>query len=579
MNSSSSTGANPISFSFEGREIRCRSGMSIAAALTAAGVLELRETVTAEKRGLFCGMGVCQECRVIVDGQRSVRACMTPASAGIRVSMAKESVSKALDCVSVDASGRVEALTPEILVIGAGPGGLVAASVAAEGGADVKILDERSIGGGQYYKQPSCADHVPESLSKDRQFADGKKLIERTMRSGASVLLGNQVWGAFIPNEFAVFDGEKSIIYKPKRTIVATGAYERGLPIPGWTLPGVITTGAAQSMLRNYGTLPGKRILVAGNGPLNLQVALELSQAGAEVVAVAELARKPGTAWVSNGLKMTLNAPGIAMNGFRYLNQLRTAHVPVLYGQGLSSVERTKAGLRAQIGQVLANSIDAKDSYDVDIVCMGYGFQPNNEILRCLGCRHSYDKYRGHLVTNRDANCETSVSGVYAIGDCCGLSGAPSALEEGVIAAIAVLRSLQHDVSPQHTNEYKRAIRKLHRHQAFQSALWNVFAAPRFQTELARSDTVICRCENVCLGDMEELIDAGIQSIGALKRRTRLGMGPCQGRYCASVAADLLAKRSGRPIDEFSLFAPRSPLKPIRIADIVSSTKAPTNTT
>jgi len=574
MNSSGSSAVKSISLTFEGREIRCRPGVSVAAALTAAGELELRETATGEKRGLFCGMGVCQECRVIVDGQRSVRACMTPAKAGLQILKEKGPVSTAADGDLNVNCGRVEILTPEILVIGAGPGGLVAASVAAEAGAEVVVLDERPIGGGQYYKQPSSIEHVPESLSEDRQFSDGRILIERAMRSGARVLPGNQVWGAFVPNEFAVFDGEQSTIYKPKRTIVATGAHERGLPTPGWTLPGVMTTGAAQSMLRNYGTLPGKRILIAGNGPLNLQVALELFQAGAEVFAVAELANKPGVARFFEGLRMGLTAPGLMKNGIHYLIGLRRSGVPVLYQQGLASVEKTRTGLRAWTGRVRTDRIDAENSYDVDIVCMGYGFQPNNEILRCLGCRHSYDEYRGHLVTDRSSNCETSVPGVYAIGDCCGLGGAPSALQDGVIAATAAVESLQITVSPEHRKEYKRAMRNLRRHQTFQTALWQVFAAPRFQTELANSDTLICRCENVCLKDIEKAISGNSQSIAAVKRHTRLGMGPCQGRYCAPLVADLLAKRSGRPIDEFSFFAPRSPLKPLRIADIVSSAKS-----
>ena len=332
MNSSGSSGVKSISLSFEGREIRCQPGVSIAAALTGAGELELRETATGESRGLFCGMGVCQECRVIVDGQRSVRACMTPAREGLQILREKGPVSTTADGDFSVNCGHVEILTPEILVIGAGPGGLVAASVAAEAGAEVVVLDERPIGGGQYYKQPSSIDHVPESLSEDRQFSDGKILIERAMRSGARVLLGNQVWGAFVPNEFAVFDGEQSSIYKPKRTIVASGAHERGLPIPGWTLPGVMTTGAAQSMLRNYGTLPGQRILIAGNGPLNLQVALELFQAGAEVFAVAELAKKPTPIIMKKmGTRISgrFSENGIAIPIRKKTNPIRICKVPL----------------------------------------------------------------------------------------------------------------------------------------------------------------------------------------------------------------------------------------------------------
>ena len=571
MDSDGRESQSGMSFSFEGREISCRPGVSLAAALTAAGELELRETASGDKRGLFCGMGVCQECRVNVDGRSGVRACMTPAGACRQVARETCHVVTHSDGAPIDNHDAVETLTPELLVIGAGPGGLVAASVAAEAGADVVLLDERSIHGGQYFKQPASTDLIPASLAGDKQHADGKTLIERTLRSGTSVKSGTEVWGAFAPREFAVFDGERTNIYSPKRVIVATGAYERGLPIPGWTLPGVMTTGAAQSMLRSYGTLAGRRILIAGNGPLNLQVALELQQAGADVVAVAELAEKSNVAWLLNGLRMGLSAPGLSLNGMRYVAGLKRSGVPVLYGQGMARIEKTSTGLKAWLGTARNNGIDARNSYDIDIVCMGYGFQPSNEILRSIGCRHSYDENRGYLVTERSADCETSVGGVYAVGDCCGINGAPVALQDGVIAAIAAIRSLEKTIQAGHRKEYKWAVRNLRRHRMFQSALWRIFAAPRFQTELATPDTLICRCENVCLADIDAAIKEHAGSIGAIKRSTRLGMGPCQGRYCAPVVAEFLAKRIGRPIGEYSFFAPRSPLKPIRIADIVST--------
>ena len=574
MDSEKRAAQSGLSFSFEGREISYRSGVSLAAALTAAGELELRGTAAGDARGIFCGMGVCQECRVNVDGRSGIRACMTPAATCRRVARESSPVATQADGAPIDNDDNHAILTPELLVIGAGPGGLLAASIAAEAGADVVVLDERSIQGGQYFKQPASTDLIPASLIADKQLADGKALIERTQRSGARVLSGTEVWGAFAPSEFAVFDGERTTIYKPRRVIVATGAYERGLPIPGWTLPGVMTTGAAQSMLRSYGTLAGRRILVAGNGPLNLQVALELQQAGADVVAVAELAARSSMSWLLNGLMMGLSAPGLSLNGIRYVADLKRLGVPVFYGQGLNRIENAPTGLKAWLGPVRENVIDARDSLDVDIVCMGYGFQPSNEILRNLGCRHDYDENRGYLVTDRNPHCETSVSGVYAIGDCCGINGAPVALQDGVIAAIAAIRSLERTVSAQHRKEYKRAVRNLHRHRTFQSALWRIFAAPRLQAELANADTLICRCENVSLADINKAIEDDAGSIGTIKRRTRLGMGACQGRYCAPVVADLLAKRTGRPIGEYSFFAPRSPLKPIRIADIVSAGKA-----
>ena len=554
------------SIQFENRRIECRPGVSVAAALTAAGERSIREAGPGDARGLFCGMGVCQECRVQVDGRSGVRACMVTVKDEMRVARMPERAVPGDRPEEGAAENLPEA--PDLLVIGGGPGGLTAAAVAAESGADVAVIDERPAPGGQFFKQPASAAVLPPSLAGDGQFERGRQLIERARRSGARILGGAEVWGAFAPNEFGVLKGSSSWIVRPKRTVVATGAYERGLPIPGWTLPGVMTTGAAQTLLRSYGVLAGQRLLVAGNGPLNLQVALELERAGAKVVAVAESARPPGRASPVDAVRLFGSAPRLALDGMRYLAGLRAAGVPVLYRRVLKSVQTADGGLAATLVRVGEEAGPADRTIEVDAVCVGYGFQPNNEVLRCLGCRHDHDERRGHLVTVRNEHCETTVSGIYAIGDCCGLGGAPAALQEGVIAACAAVRSLGFDLSAGHARARDRAVRTLRRHRIFQAALWRVFDAPRYQTELATPDTLICRCERVRLSDLDAAVEDGNATIGMLKRRTRLGMGPCQGRYCAPVAAAMLERRTGTRVDEFSLFAPRVPIKPVRVGDI-----------
>ncbi|MDE0000296.1 MAG: FAD-dependent oxidoreductase, partial [Rhodospirillaceae bacterium] len=519
-----------------------------------------------DARGLFCGMGVCQECRVQVDGRSGVRACMATVKDAMRVARMPERAVPGDRPEEGAAENQPE--SPDLLVIGGGPAGLTAAAVAAESGADVAVIDERPALGGQFFKQPASAAVLPPSLAGDRQFERGRQLIERARRSGARILNGAEVWGAFAPNEVGVLKGSSSWIVRPKRTVVATGAYERGLPVPGWTLPGVMTTGAAQTLLRSYGVLAGQRLLVAGNGPLNLQVALELKRAGAKVAAVAESARPPGRASPVDAVRLFRSAPRLALDGVRYLAGLRSAGVPVLYRRVLKAVHTTDGGLAATLVRVGEEERPADRTIEVDAVCVGYGFQPNNEVLRCLGCRHDHDERRGHLVTVRNEHCETTVPGIYAIGDCCGLGGAPAALDEGVIAACAAVRSLGFDLTPGHARAREQAVRTLRRHRIFQAALWRVFDAPRYQTELAAPDTLICRCERVRLSDLDAAVEDGNATIGMLKRRTRLGMGPCQGRYCAPVAAAMLERLTGTRVDEFSLFAPRVPIKPVRVGDI-----------
>ncbi len=198
---------------------------------------------------------------------------------------------------------------------------------------------------------------------------------------------------------------------------------------------------------------------------------------------------------------------------------------------------------------------------------MGYGFMPSNELLRALGCRHDFDAVRGHLVTERNADCETSVAGVYAVGDCCGLGGARAAADEGLIAGAAVARALGRAVDPRPVAKARRA---LLRHRRFQGALWQVFAAPRLQAELARA-----RHGRLPLrgGDARRHRGGAGRRRAARSARSSGARGSAWAAARAAIARpcwrSLLAERQGRPLDELAFFAPRVPAKPVAISDLV----------
>jgi NADPH-dependent 2,4-dienoyl-CoA reductase/sulfur reductase-like enzyme len=240
------------------------------------------------------------------------------------------------------------------------------------------------------------------------------------------------------------------------------------------------------------------------------------------------------------------------------LAELQRRRVPVLFGHALLGIDSREGGLVARLGSGFVESV----RFEVDAVCMGYGFLPANELLRALGCRHRFDARRGHLVTERDADCATSAPGVYAVGDCCGLGGARAAAAEGIIAGIAVAGRAP---PPELLRERDTARRKLARHSRFQDALWRLFAAPRPQPT---PETLCCRCESVTFAQIEAALLQGRPSIGEVKRRTRVGMGSCQGRYCAPLLAELLAQRQFRKLDDMALFAPQAPVKPVTIAEL-----------
>lgn len=565
--------SDAITFEFEGERLSGRRGESLAAALTAAGIRTLRCTRSGEPRGLFCGMGVCQECLVEIDGVSNQRACMTklerPVSIRRQQHLARASVAD-------DAQEPTSAVTvpsaPDVLVVGGGAAGLNAARSAALAGATVVLVDERPLAGGQFYKQPLAIPALAGEHSSDPQFAGGRALIDAAERAGVTTLRGARVWGAFEPLELLILQDGRTLSCRPKRLIVATGAYERSLPIPGWTVPGVMTTGAAQTLLRSYRVLAGKRVLIAGNGPLNFQVAIELARAGAEIAAVVEVAPRPSVRDLPALGTMLASAPSLALRGARYLLELRQRGIPVLYGSVLAEVAHDNEALTARVRRWPLRPQDVRARFAVDAVCMGYGFMPSNEILRALGCTHRFDDVRGHLVTERDADQRTSVPEIYAAGDCTGLGGAPAAETEGIIAGLAAASSLGLALDTRLRASEAQARSALARHRRFQAGLWRLFRAPHLTTELATAETVICRCEELGHDRIEAELQPGFASIGALKRRTRGGMGRCQGRYCGPVLTALSAAHEGRPLDETGHWAPRPPVTPISIGDIVRAT-------
>ena len=550
-----------VTFTFEGRTLRGRRGESLAAALTAVGERGLRVAKDGRQRGIFCGMGVCQECLVEIDGIPNNRACMTKLDRPMAVFRQVPTPTAAAEIHRAAPAGE---LTPEVLVLGGGAGGLNAAIASSEAGANVLLVDERPMPGGQFFKQRMDSPALARAIPDDSQFSGGRALLARARDSGVAIMSGCQVWGAFEPLDLMIFDGEGSRLCRPQRLIVATGAYERGLPVPGWTLPGVMTTGAAQTLLRSYGVLAGRRILVAGNGPLNIQVALELARAGARILAIAELSAAPGLLSLGALARMAASTPDLLLQGWRYQRELTRRGIPLRHGHVLASVEAIEGGLRARLAPwPRADHVDAQP-LDVDAVLMGYGFMPANETLRALGCRHSFDPARGHLVCARDADCRTSVATIYAVGDCAGLGGARTAEAEGLVAGAAVAASLSYPVKP--VTSARHALR---RHRRFQKGLWQLFAAPRPVAEMAHPSTLICRCEERNMSEIGQGFAHDAQALGAVKRLTRAGMGRCQGRYCGPILAALSADEEAA-LGESAFWAPRPPIKPIAIADIVA---------
>lgn len=416
------------------------------------------------------------------------------------------------------------ALRAEIAVVGAGPAGIAAASRAAEAGRDVVVLDASPRPGGQIWRH-----RLREELP-----AQARAWLERFDRSGARLIAGAQVVDAWtaadtggaagsrgaVPEGFrllAEVDGERLEV-AAERVILATGARELFLPFPGWTLPNVFGVGGAQALVKAGASFAGKRVVVAGSGPLLLAVGATLASKGARVAVVAEQAG--GAALARFGATLLLRSPGRIVQAARLRSALGGARYAVGYWV-------TRADGDGAVREVTLTDGRRSWTEPCDVLCTGYGLVPNTELAELLGCAIEGGRVRV------DEWQRTSVAGVYCAGEPTGVAGVGAALAEGEIAAAHAVGATDiagatgTTVAARAPGDQRRLFAIRRREHQVARALERAFALRAELRDLPRDDTILCRCEDVARG----MVDPG-WSFRQAKLYTRIGMGPCQARVC-----------------------------------------------
>jgi NADPH-dependent 2,4-dienoyl-CoA reductase/sulfur reductase-like enzyme len=424
---------------------------------------------------------------------------------------------------------------PLLAVIGAGPAGLAATLSAAARGVRVVLLDSAAEPGGQFYRQPVSALGARRPQALHHHWRTWERLragLAAHLAAGrVSHLKDHHVW--CVERESVSFTAQALLgpeqrepaAVRADGVVLATGGYEKVLPFPGWTLPGVITAGGAQAMLKGGLVLPGRTAVVAGTGPLLLPVATGLAAAGATVAALVDSADPRGfvrrsRALASQPAKLVEGA-GYAAELLRHRIRVTLRHT-VVEAHGDDRLEAvTVAALDAE-GRPIPGT---RRRLACDTLAVGHGLLPHTDLAEGLGCR--LDGPNVHV----DEEQRTDVPGVWAAGESTGIGGAALALAEGHIAgrsAAARLRGIEPD-----PRDWAVAARARTRHRAFFAALDGAYAPPARWAEQVTDETVVCRCEEVTAGAVREAVDAlGAGDLRTVKLLTRAGMGWCQGRMC-----------------------------------------------
>jgi len=314
----------------------------------------------------------------------------------------------------------------ELAIVGAGPAGLSAAIEAARAGVEVTVIDENAKPGGQLFKQIHKFFGSKEHRAGVRGFTIGHHLLEETRKLGVTILLDTKVWGIFKDLTLGISRGEEMDLVKAQKILLATGAIETPLSFPGWTLPGVMGAGAAQTLVNLHRVLPGRRFLMVGSGNVGLIVAYQLLQAGAEVSAVIDIAPIIGGYGV--------HASKIKRQGVRILPSYT-----ILEAQGQEKVEQA---IIAQMGQDGKAVPGTEETLEVDCICLAVGLNPLAELAWIAGCVFDYKGDRGGFIPKHTRRMETTVPGIFVAGDIAGIDEASCAMEEGKIAATAIAESL-----------------------------------------------------------------------------------------------------------------------------------------
>jgi NADPH-dependent 2,4-dienoyl-CoA reductase/sulfur reductase-like enzyme len=459
----------------------------------------------------------------------------------------------------------------DVLVVGAGPAGLAAAAAAWRAGARVVLLDAQGEPGGQYWRHPPGA-------GPDRHHdPDGYVRLQAALAAGVAGggidhRRGHQVWRVIAGEEGHAVHAVHAVRSSPggaeagievgaRALVLATGAYERALPFPGWDVPGVLTTGAAQALLAEHGVPASRRVVVGGTGPFLLPVAAGLAEAGARVVGVFE-AGDP-RAWLSRWRDVAARPSAIG-EGAGYLARLAwygirvVPRAAVVAAHGSERVEgvtvaRLDDGWRAVPGSARRVECDA--------VAVGWGFTPRIELAVQAGCATRPGPDGAPLVDADDVGA-SSVPGVYAAGEVTGVAGAPLALVEGHAAGAAAAAYAAGRPAPVEAPAPAGLLR-------FAAAMHAAHPVRDGWIDWLRPDTLVCRCEEVPLARVEEAIgELGAEDARTVKLLTRCGMGWCQGRICGEAVARLVAVRAGRPDDaaaNLRSFADRPLAAPMRL--------------
>lgn len=460
----------------------------------------------------------------------------------------------------------------EALIIGAGPAGLSAAVELANSGIKAAVVDENPDVGGQVYRQPPSAFTISDEKHPYATHQFGHSLIKsfKSQSEKITTIHESYIWGLFDNESLAIFNKGEIELVQFDKLILCEGALERSIPFPGWTLPGIMTAGGLQKLVKSQRLLPGKRFLLAGCSPLLLSVAGSLVSAGAEFVGMCD-----ATTFMEN-LRLVpeiLSRRNMWQETICLQSQLLRRAAKVYRPYSIVSADgdsRVRTATIARLDKKWMPIPGSEIQIAIDIVGLGFGFLPHARLARLCGCSHVYDSGQKCWKPKTDQYMRSSKQNIYVAGDSSGIGGADNAGVEGRIAGIHAAFELGKISQTELSSRMDALLNEKQRNGRYALLLNQIFAPRDGLYNILDGDTVICRCEGVAAKEIMAGIELGARNINMVKRTTRSGMGLCQGRTCESIITQLMLQRN-IPIEDVAYLNLRPPLSPMPLDTFITS--------
>ncbi|CAI8766613.1 Opine oxidase subunit A [Pseudomonas sp. IT-P12] len=456
----------------------------------------------------------------------------------------------------------------DLIVIGAGPAGLSAAIEAAERGLSVVVLDEQGSPGGQIYR------NIQEADARSRQvlggdYEAGAPLVAKFLQCAARYLPGAAIWQVTPQRQVHFLLEGRAHILQGRQVLIATGAFERPMPIPGWTLPGVMTAGAGQILLKNAALVPQGPVVLAGCGPLLYLLAVQYLRAGVAIEALVDTSGRGDLLRAWRTIPGALRGWRDLLKGLQLLAELKRAGVRHF---------RAARDLRIE-GQARASALSfvtgGRDwTVPASLILLHQGVVPNTQISWSLRLEHDWSEQQLCWIARRDHLGETRLPGIYIAGDGGAIGGAQVARLEGRLVGLAIAErsgKLDAQQAQRLAAPYRQALRRQRAARPLIDALYR----PQRQNRIPADEVIVCRCEEVSAGSIRQYVELGCLGPNQAKAFGRCGMGPCQGRQCGLSVTEIIAAQRQVPAADVGYYRIRSPLKPITLAEL--STETPLN--